>query len=75
MRPEGIRKALLEAEGRSSILHLNDGTRLRIKSREHWMVGPEYLYVMIGKDVHHVAFRNIASIEVRSQKTSRFRPV
>ena len=74
MRPEGIRKALLEAEERPSILHLNDGTRLRVKSREHWMVGPEYLYVMVGKDVHHVAFRNIASVAVPSRKTPRTRP-
>ena len=74
MRPEAIRKALPESEGRSTIVHLNDGTRLRIKSREHWMIGEEYLYVLTGNDLHYVAFRNIASFEVRSSKAPRSRP-
>ncbi len=74
MRPEGIRKALLESEGRPSIVHLNDGSRLRIKSREHWMLGDEFLYVLTGNDLHYVAFRNIASIEVGHRKISRSRP-
>jgi len=74
MRPEGVRKALLELEGRPGVLHLNDGTRLKIQSREHWMVGPEYLYVVVGNDVHHVAFRNITSVEVRGRRVSRSRP-
>jgi hypothetical protein len=70
MRPEGIRKALLEAEGRPVFVHLNDGTKLRVRSREHWMVGPEFLYVHTGRDVHHVAFRNVASIAIRSRRRS-----
>ena len=71
MRPEAIRAALLEAEERPATLHLNDGTRLRIRSREHWMVGPEFLYVIVGRVTHHVAFRNIASIAVRARRSSR----
>jgi hypothetical protein len=74
MRPEGIRKALLELEGRPGILHLNDGSRLRVRSREHRMVGPEYLYVVVGNDVRHVAFRNITSVEGRGRRASRSRP-
>jgi hypothetical protein len=73
MRPEGIRKALLESEGRSTIVHLNDGSRLKVQSREHWLVGPEYLYVVVGKDVHRVAFRNVTSVEDRARKPSRRR--
>ncbi len=69
MRPEALRKALLEAEGRSAVVHLNDGTRLRVPSREHWMIGPEFLYVVAGPDVHHVAFRNVASVAVRSRRS------
>jgi hypothetical protein len=68
MRLDGIRKALLEAEGRPVVVHLNDGTRLRVFSREHWMIGPEFLYIVSGRDVHHVAFRNVASIAVRSRR-------
>jgi len=70
MRPEGLRQALLEAEGRPVTVHLNDGTRLRIPSREHWMIGPEFLYVVSGRNVHHVAFRNIASVAVRSRRSA-----
>jgi hypothetical protein len=73
MRPEGIRKALLEGEGKAAVIHLNDGTRLRVASREHWLVGPEYLYVVVGKDVHHVAFRNVASVAYRSRASSSAR--
>lgn len=74
MRPEGVRKALLESEGRPSIVHLNDGSRLRVRSREHWMIGDEFLFLLIAGNLHYVAFRNIASIEVRSRKSSRSRP-
>lgn len=56
MRPEGVRKALLESEGRPSVVHLNDGSRLQVKSREHWMIDEEYLYVRTWPDLHYVAF-------------------
>lgn len=72
MRPEGIRKALLEAEaaGKPATVHLNDGTRLRVASREHWLVGPEYLYIVSGREVHLVAFRNVASVAIRARRRS-----
>lgn len=73
MRPEAVRKALLESEGHPCALHLNDGTRVRVKSREHWLIGEEVLIVRTGPDVHFVAYRNITSIEVRTRK-SRTRP-
>jgi len=52
---------------------LNDGTRLRVRSRELSRVGPEYLCVVVGKDVRRVAFRNVTSVEDRAHKPSRRR--
>jgi len=74
MRPEGVRKALLESEGRPHIVHPNDGSRLRVKSREHWMIDDEYLFVLVNGHLHYVAFRNITSIELRTRKTPRSKP-
>lgn len=73
MRPEGVRKALPESEGHPSIVLLNSGKRIPIKSREHWMIGDEYLYVLTGSDLNTVAFRNISAIEVRHRRRSRAR--
>jgi hypothetical protein len=73
MRPEGVRRALYEAEGRPSVVLLNSGKRIPIKSREHWMIGDEYLYILTGPDLNYVAFRNIAAIEVRNRRSSRAR--
>jgi hypothetical protein len=73
MRPEGVRKALRKSEGRSSVVLLNSGKRIPIKSREHWMIGNEYLYVLTGSDLNYVVFRNIAAIEVRPRRRSRAR--
>ena len=56
-----------------AVVHINDGSRLRVQSREHWLIGPEYLYIVIGRAVHHVAFRNIASIAIPGPKASRRR--
>jgi len=67
MRPEGVRKALYEAEGRPSVMLLSSGKRIPIRSREHWMIGDEYLYVLTGSDLNTVDFRNIAAIEVRNR--------
>lgn len=73
MRPEAVRQALRESEGRPTVIHLNDGSRLRIRSREHWFISPEYLYILVGRTVHHVAFRNIATVAVRQARPSRRR--
>lgn len=73
MRPEGVRKALYEAEGRPSVVILNSGKRIPIRSREHWMIGDEYLYVLTGSDLNYVSFRNISAIEIRNRQRSRAR--
>lgn len=76
MRAEAIRKALLESEGRPTLVHLNDGTRLPVKSREHWLISPEFLYILVKGDVHHVAFHNVATIvhrQVRARPAARRR--
>ena len=71
MRPEAVRKALLESESRPAIIRLNDGTRLPVRSLEHWMIGPEFLYVRVKDDVHRVAFRNIAAVSCKSSRRGR----
>lgn len=70
MRPEAVRQALRSAaeEGRSATIHLNDGSRLPVKTREHWFITPDYLYILVRRTTHHVAFRNIASVAIRPGK-------
>jgi hypothetical protein len=70
MRPEAVRQALRSAaeEGRSTTIHLNDGSRLPVKSREHWFITPDYLYILVGRTTHHVAFRNIATVAVKASR-------
>lgn len=73
MRPEAVRPALRSAagDGRSATIHLNDGSRLPVKTREHWFITPDYLYILVRRTTHHVAFRNIASVAVRPGRCSR----
>jgi hypothetical protein len=37
-----------------------------VRSREHWLIGPDLLYVVVKNDVHHVAFHSIATIVRRT---------
>ena len=73
MRPEGVRKAMREAEGRHCVIQLNSGKRIPVKGRENWMIDDEYLYVLANGHLNWIAFRNITSIEMRMSRKSRAR--
>lgn len=58
-----VREILLHEQNAAKTLSLNDGRRLVVKSREHWLAAPDKLIVLDPKGhTRHIAYHNIASI-------------
>jgi hypothetical protein len=57
-----VQKSLREHPGLAKELRLNDGSRVVVRSREHWLAAPEYLIVLVGRFDQHISYRNITAI-------------
>ncbi len=74
MGPEAIRRILRDQSTRTKEIRMNDGSRFVVLGAEHWMVGPDYLHVMLRNGVvHHLSYRNIASVGPKEQRAKRRR--
>ena len=62
MTRQGVRKSLLEHSDLPKEIRLNDGSRLIVRNREHWIDVGEFLIVARGRFDTHVAYHNIAAI-------------
>lgn len=55
-------------------VRLNDGTRILLRSREHWAIGPEFLIAVDEKGFTHlVTYRNIADVVITRRNGHRRR--
>lgn len=69
MTRQGVRKSLLENPDLPKEIRLNDGSRLVVRGREHWIDVGEFLIVAKGRFDTHIAYHNIAAIRGFPQPT------
>ena len=69
-----MRKSLGEEPGLAKEIRLNDGSRIIIRTAEHYAVAPEVLVIVDPHgEVHHVAYRNITAIRFIKRSGGRGR--
>jgi len=72
MRPEGVRQGLLEQPEMPTEIRLNDGTRILVRTKEHWAISPEFLVAVDDRGhTHLVTYRNIADIVIARRNGHR----
>ncbi len=63
MSQDEVKKLLASDPKCRNVISLNSGRRYRVSGTEKWLAGP-VLVLLHGRDLVHIAYRNIASIRV-----------